>query len=355
MTIKKTKTGYRISIRYPGYGPRIRKTLKGVNRSQALEYERRLKLDNGQFDHFKINKRDYLLVEAANEYLRIKSTQKAPSSQLIDSLSLKEFLNEFPFVTKTSSIRLQEVDAYISNRMQNGHAPSTINRRLNSLKAFFKWLERDGYIKQGFTSQIKRLRESVREARRLSDQEIDAMLNNSSPRLRLQIQFASLTGMRPIEIVNLRWENINFETSELIIGGDGLFSTKNGRSRTLPIPASLLTSLKSWIKASDWIFPDESNTGPQRRDTLTRSWIRTKFRAGIKNANFYDLRATAASRLAEQGYGDAIIAKVLGHTTTAMARRYSNKISNEVVREGIRMLEASYNDKVRSQFSPNSV
>lgn len=113
--------------------------------------------------------------------------------------------------------------------------------------------------------------------------------------------------------------------------------------------ALLVWKLKSGGK-SRWVFPG-TDEKPKDPKAVSVAFHRAADRAGVDDVVFHDLRATAATRLAEHGMGDAVIAKILGHKTTAMARKYSNRVSEDVlrrVRDGI----ATKQPSLRSGFLP---
>lgn len=349
MKISATKTGYRIYFRHPVTGKRFRRTYKGLNRSQAMQLLRELYSKAGETRGGFVGTRRRGLRDAIDGYLTARSSNKSPSSQSLDRLCFFEYLDICGTSATTNCISHESVDLYIESRRKAGNSAATINRRLNSLKSFFKWLERDAFLDRGFSSDVKRVKENSRQAKRLSDQEIVRVQMEAGPVLRLQIQIAATLGLRPIEIVNLRWSWLDFRSLTLSIGTDGKFQTKSGKPKTLPLPPGLAHALQSWSRRCEWVFPSNDLDGPQRRDVLTTAWVRASKKAGVKDANFYDLRATAATRLAEQGHGDSTIAKVLGHSTAAMARRYSNKVDGDVIKGGVAQLEQSYGDL----FVPN--
>lgn len=225
-----------------------------------------------------------------------------------------------------------------------GRKKLTINRRVGSIKAFLGWAYRNRWTKYDLRSEVPKVKHGIaREARRLTDVEIEKLYAEATANLKLQIRIAASLGLRRGEIVNLSWKCVDFETATLQVGGTSEFTTKSGVSRRLQIPPTLLSEFrKHRLKTrGKWLFPTLDGDGPTEALVVTRSFARARDRAGLKDVVFHDLRATAATRLAELGLGDAAIARQLGHATVSMARKYSNRIENDVLKKAVLQLEQS--------------
>ncbi|HUI35184.1 MAG TPA: site-specific integrase [Stellaceae bacterium] len=124
----------------------------------------------------------------------------------------------------------------------------------------------------------------------------------------------ALTGLRREEACGLRWAEIDLAGSCL-----RLETTKTGRSMR-PIGKPARDVLQSLPRLSEeWVFPNRGGTG---RGELKAS-IATLFNAaGLKDARSHDLRRTLGSIAANEGYGDATIAELLGHSRRGVTQRH---------------------------------
>ena len=123
-----------------------------------------------------------------------------------------------------------------------------------------------------------------------------------------------MTGLRREEACGLRWGEIDLAGSCL-----RLETTKTGRSMR-PIGKPARDVLQSIPRLSEeWVFPNRNGTG---RAELKAS-IATLFNtAGLKDARSHDLRRTFGSIAADEGYGDATIAELLGHSRRGVTQRH---------------------------------
>jgi integrase len=128
------------------------------------------------------------------------------------------------------------------------------------------------------------------------------------------LKLIALTGLRREEACGLRWSEIDTVSCCL-----RLEATKTGRS-TRPIGKAARDILQSLPRLSDeWVFPNRSGNG---RAELKGPIAELFDAAGLKDARSHDLRHTFGSMAAEEGYGDATIAELLGHSRRGVTQRH---------------------------------
>lgn len=128
------------------------------------------------------------------------------------------------------------------------------------------------------------------------------------------LRLIALTGLRREEACALRWSEIDLAGCSL-----RLETTKTGRSMR-PIGKPARDLLQSLPRLSDeWVFPNRSGTA---RAELKASIARLFNSAGIADARSHDLRRTFGSLAADEGYGDATIAELLGHSRRSVTHRH---------------------------------
>jgi hypothetical protein len=136
----------------------------------------------------------------------------------------------------------------------------------------------------------------------------------TSPMPVAALRLIALTGLRREEACALRWGEIDVSGSCL-----RLEATKTGRS-TRPIGKAARDFLQSLPRLSDeWVFPNRGDTG---RADLKSSIAKQFDAAGLTDARSHDLRRTFGSVAADEGYGDATIAELLGHSRRGVTQRH---------------------------------
>ena len=136
--------------------------------------------------------------------------------------------------------------------------------------------------------------------------------------------FAVNTGMRRGEIVNLKWENVDFIRKLVLVRNSQQFTTKSKRERTIPLNRRALHTLKERSGSSGYVFTDAE--GLNIRDKrLTRLFAEAVRRAGINpRLHFHSLRHTFASWLVQDGVSLYEVQKLLGHSNIAVTQVYSH-------------------------------
>lgn len=128
------------------------------------------------------------------------------------------------------------------------------------------------------------------------------------------LRIVALTGLRREEACCLKWSEID-EMGHCL----RLSATKTGKS-VRPIGTPVLALLRGLPRLSDtWVFPNE--TGSARAEL--KKPIASLFNlAGLQDARSHDLRRTFASAAADEGYSDATIAALLGHSQRNITARH---------------------------------
>ena len=135
------------------------------------------------------------------------------------------------------------------------------------------------------------------------------------------IEIAIATCMRRGEILSLEWKHIDFERSRALLP-----TTKNGRSRWVPLSPKVRSVLERLPKEDERVFPITEVA-------VRQSWDRLRRRAGITDLTFHDLRHEVTSRLFELGLGLMEVASITGHKDLRMLRRYTHLRAEDLVKK----------------------
>lgn len=217
-----------------------------------------------------------------------------------------------------------KIERFKAVRLNERISKSRVNRYLALLKKMFNLAIDWGYLEENSMRKVKLFseQENVKE-RILSLNEEARLLHTCSKHLKPIILTALNTGMRRGEILNLRWNQIDF--SKRIIR---IEKTKSGKIRFIPINEVVLcelSGLKRKTCNSDYVFLFPK-TGQPIKDVKT-AFNSAKRRAGVKGIRFHDLRYTFASRLIERGADIVTVQNLLGHQSLSTTQRYTHSSS----------------------------
>ena len=216
------------------------------------------------------------------------------------------------------------VDADISNR--------TINRKVSSLKSFYKFLQKSEQIVINPLSKHKALKTAKKVQVPFTSKEINSVLENiskennfTSIRNKLIVELFYSTGIRRTELINLKENNISLSNGTIKVLG------KRNKERFVPILNSVAITLKSYLeikrdysKNLEELFITE--TGNKIYETLVYRIINSYFSqvsSKVKKSP-HILRHSFATHLLNEGANLNSVKELLGHSSLASTQVYTH-------------------------------
>ena len=320
---RRLKRGSKWYVRYY-YNGRPKWKAVGHERKQAERVAKRIEVElyNGTFFP-EANKSRIKFRDFASEYME-KYSKRRKKSWERDETSLKHLIPAFGDKYLTD-ITPKMIEDYRLMRGQEGAKPpqaATINREHALLKSIFTKAMDWGIVKENPAKRVRLAKEQGR-IRFLTKSEIQRLLAAAEESKALHLKpiliMALDTAMRRGEILNLRWEDVDFERHVIQVK-----HTKNNQPREVPMTDRLFDTLWHWRQKSldnGYIFTNTN--GQPMTDVRTAFRVALK-KAGIDDFRFHDLRHTAASQMYMSGWDIKLIKEIGGWKTLAMVDRYSH-------------------------------
>lgn len=243
-----------------------------------------------------------------------------------------------------ASVTPAAVEAF-RDELSRDHAPATVNRHLQLLRAIFLRALRDGKVESAPTGKVRFYRENNKRVRYLSDEEelrlFDALPNWLHPLVTIALH----TGMHRGELLNLCWADVDFTSGTITVR-----EPKSGENEHVVMNDTARQTLRAlWEKRSKVVAikprgQDNSGgyvfTAPEGGyiHTLNRYWYPALGRAQIESFRFHDLRHTFASRAAMSGVDLYTLQGLMRHRSPQMTQRYAH-LSAAHQREAVRTLD----------------
>ncbi len=148
-----------------------------------------------------------------------------------------------------------------------------------------------------------------------------------------QIKITLNCGPRKSELLNIRVEDINFETGMLRLFGKG------GKTRLVPMNSQTREILRGRVNARDnrprsFIFGD----GKKAPWDFKRSFSSACKKAALEDCRPHDLRRTFGTRCAMAGVPPKVLQKWMGHENIETTMKYYVQIPEEFEKEAIERL-----------------
>ena len=227
-------------------------------------------------------------------------------------------------------ISVVDLDRLVQEKRAAGYAPHTIIGILGLIRRIMnktmKWKMWRGPSPFHEFTMPQSDNERTRYLSEDDLQKVFAKLREKNHRIWLMALIALQCGLRFGDIAQLEVRDINFDDGTIFIR-----KPKNRRSRYVAMTQTVRESLQDWLQDSQshLVFPSKANkpffnTGDVFRNVIAELGLNDNAKENKDRLVFHSLRHTFASHLAKQGYSEMMLAKLLGHRSTVMTRRYTH-------------------------------
>lgn len=174
----------------------------------------------------------------------------------------------------------------------------------------------------------------------IKPEDFKAFISHLSPKKRLWVQVAVLTGGRKTEVSSLRWEDLDFNRRRLRLRG----TKTEGSDREIGMHPEVYTLLEPIRQPSGVIVG--------RFDNSYRELKRASERAGIPRVICHDLRRTFASWMLDGKAPTFNVAKMMGHTTSRMVEKVYGQLDQNTLDRDMSNMTTSNTFKAEPKPEP---
>ena len=238
--------------------------------------------------------------------------------------------------SKPKGVDAADVRAFLAERHRR-QAPSTLGRKLASIRAFFRYQVREGEREADPTVGIPAPRSPRALPRPLAVDDCQVLLDEgvsaeTPAALRDQAMFELLygAGIRVGELVALDVRDYDEHRTDVRVWGKG------GRERVVPVPAEAVRALRRWLDTrrhagvmGEPLFPSlraRKGEGPRRldpRDVRRRLRQRSLEAGVVDRVHPHRLRHSYATHLLDMGADLRAIQELLGHASLSTTQKYT--------------------------------
>jgi integrase/recombinase XerC len=229
-------------------------------------------------------------------------------------------------------IRYAEVRSWVVSLVNANISNNSINRKVSSLKSFYKFLQKTALRADNPLSKHKALKIAKKVQVPFTAQEIDAVIQNiaketdfDSLRNKLLIELLYSTGIRRAELINIKGIDINISDRTIRVLG------KRNKERFVPILTSVLETLNQFLELKiKSIFNSEflliTSKGNKLYETLVYRIINSYFSQVSQKVKKspHILRHSFATHLLNEGADLNSVKELLGHSSLASTQVYTH-------------------------------
>lgn len=233
---------------------------------------------------------------------------------------------------------VEEVDyhcirQWIVSLMDNGISAKSVNRKISTLKTFYKFLMREGLIEKNPTDKVvipkmgKKLPVFVQESE--MNRLLDGRFFTEDFEGRRDKAVVSLfygTGIRLSELVGIRFSDLNLSEKMVKVNG------KRDKQRLVPFPLEISSVLSDYINLRNELFPDSGNflfltgNGDPVYNKLIYRIVKRQLAlvTTVEKKSPHILRHSYATHLLNHGADLNAIKELLGHANLAATQVYTH-------------------------------
>lgn len=250
-----------------------------------------------------------------------------------DLLDFSNFCNNQFEETSVSAIKPVFIRSWLAEMKNNGIEARSLNRKISSLKSFFKYLLREGKIESTPMTAIispkikKRLPQFVdsKDMSRLFEGiEFPEGFEGQTQKLILSVFYH--TGIRRAELIGLKETQLDFSNQTIKVFGKG------SKERIIPVTHELLEGIKSYLEEKHRLFGkgEEMVFVTSKGKPLYPKYVYNLVKAYLSQVTTIDkksphvLRHSFATHLMNNGAELNAVKELLGHSSLAATQVYTH-------------------------------
>jgi len=225
------------------------------------------------------------------------------------------------------------IRSWLASLKDEGLAAKSINRKISSLKSFFKYQLKAGVIRQTPMIKIVAPKNEKRLPNFVADKDIRTLFEHvefpdtwQGKTERLLMLLFYNTGMRLSEVINLKDSQVNFSNHSLKVLGKG------NKERIVPVSPEVLNEIRSYqqerdetsSERGDLFFINEKGRPLSPRTVYTSVKKYLSLVTTIEKRSPHVLRHTFATHLTNNGADLNAVKELLGHSSLAATQIYTH-------------------------------
>lgn len=263
-------------------------------------------------------------------------------SYLKDLTQFENFIIEECHSFNPAQIERDHIRMWIAHLVEQGVKSTSVNRKLSALKTFFKYLEREEIVSKNPAEQVSGPKKSKKLPSFANDNDLSKILEtkDDSPedfdtaRNTFILYFLYVTGMRRIELINLKDSDIDFYSKNIRVLG------KRNKERIIPLADTTVEKLKEYIDIRNREIENKSpylfvkNNGDPLYPKMVYNIVREQLEEipTLSKKSPHVLRHSFATEMLNNGAEINAVKELLGHSSLASTEIYTHVTFDELVK-----------------------
>jgi integrase/recombinase XerC len=252
------------------------------------------------------------------------------------------------FVTYIGEVKPSEVDhvrirGYLSDLYDKGLGKTSVARHLAAVRSFYKWMAREGMVKQNPASLVSTPKLPKKLPRVPTMEEINTVLDADMPenaafpeRDAVILELLYGCGLRNSELIGINLDNIHWSNEAILVRGKGK------KERIVPLGETAAEAIREYLPKRQELLKSKKKTNPALLLNLRGTRLTTRSVGRIvkqiaiarglpADIHPHTLRHAFGTHMLEEGADLRAIQELLGHERLSTTQRYTQLSMKHVV------------------------
>jgi integrase/recombinase XerC len=275
------------------------------------------------------------------EYLELEKNNSAHTitAYRADLLSFSDFIYATYGQEDVKEVNYAQVRSWIVQLVEQGLSNNSINRKVSSLKAYYRFLQKTKQLEVSPLATHRALKTSRNLQVPFSETEVENALQQipaegfEEVRNKLMVELFYSTGIRRSELIGIKLQDLDLTSGILKVRGKG------NKERFIPLITSVVVTVQTYLEERKGVENGSSEgylfltaAGVKLYDSLVYRTINNYFR-GISSKlkkSPHILRHSFATHLLNQGAHLNAVKELLGHSSLAATQVYTHNSMAEL-------------------------
>lgn len=268
-----------------------------------------------------------ILYDVISQYLEYLELEKGLSMNTIDAYR-RDLYSFAEGIAEIEDVDRVEIAHFVRDLRERKYAPTSIIRKVASIRGFFKWANSMNIINRNPAATLEQPKVPQRLPKVITLKEIEEMLHSDLSLLETVImELLYSCGLRVSELVNLKVSDIDLSSKYVRCFGKG------SKERLIPLGERAKTAVLNFLPARE-LAVKKYNLNTKKLlvsdvgRLLTRQdvyeFIHQRGKIIHKNISPHTLRHSFATHLLENGADLRVVQELLGHSDVSTTQLYTH-------------------------------